>query len=42
MGGSSTEKNYDVEIALDKILSSFDKLDQIKSEYEKDMITWGN
>ena len=39
---SSTKKNCDVEIALDKILNSFDKLDQIKREYEKDMITWGN
>lgn len=39
---SSTKKKSDVEIALDNILNSFDKLDQIKREYEKDMITWGN
>ena len=38
----SKKKDSDVEIALNDVINSFSKLDQIKSEYEKDMITWGN
>lgn len=38
----SKKKDSDVEIALNDVINSFSKLDQIKSEYEKDMITWGD
>lgn len=38
----SKKKDSDVENALNDVINSFSKLDQIKSEYEKDMITWGN
>lgn len=39
---NSEKKDSDVEIALNDVINSFSKLDQIKREYEKGAITWGN